>query len=226
MAVRYLFRRGLSFATFLGTCLSISLLATALATHGWIEAKAYRTANPEESDGRIQLGLFSGKRELNVAYGWRTYDMKVLDALYQDPEFLITGLWAATVACLAAALLCSLIVGVLAIINTVTIPAPTLCGAVGLCVTNGIAFACTVGAIVTWVIQYFLRLEDNVLLQEDKDNFWTTAGLAKLSYSFWFVVAAGCIFAINIVLVILGEQSVKERNRIRTEKPNGVTLLY
>jgi hypothetical protein len=38
-------------------------------------ARARRVSNPEESDGRIHFGLFEGKKELNVAYGWRTYDV-------------------------------------------------------------------------------------------------------------------------------------------------------
>jgi hypothetical protein len=50
-------------------------LVAALGTKFWIVARARRVSNPEESDGRIHFGLFDGKKELNVAYGWRTYDI-------------------------------------------------------------------------------------------------------------------------------------------------------
>jgi hypothetical protein len=61
--------------TFFGSCLGIGLLVAALGTKFWIVARARRISNPEESDGRIHFGLFEGKKELNVAYGWRTYDV-------------------------------------------------------------------------------------------------------------------------------------------------------
>jgi len=63
------------FVTFFGSCLGIGLLVAALGTKFWIVARARRVSNPEESDGRIHFGLFEGKKELNVAYGWRTYDV-------------------------------------------------------------------------------------------------------------------------------------------------------
>lgn len=63
------------FVTFFGSCLGIALLVAALGTKFWIVARARRDSNPEESDGRIHFGLFDGKKELNVAYGWRTYDV-------------------------------------------------------------------------------------------------------------------------------------------------------
>jgi hypothetical protein len=70
-----LFKRGMIFVTFFGSCLGIALLVAALGTKFWIVARARRDSNPEESDGRIHFGLFEGKKELNVAYGWRTYDI-------------------------------------------------------------------------------------------------------------------------------------------------------
>lgn len=69
------FKRGLVFLTFVGSCLGIVLLVTSLGTKQWVTARAKRTSNPHESDGKINFGLFDGKKELNVAYGWRTYEI-------------------------------------------------------------------------------------------------------------------------------------------------------
>lgn len=63
------------FVTFFGCCLAIALLVASLGTRYWVNAKAKRTSNPLESEGRIHFGLFSGKKELNVAYGWRSYEV-------------------------------------------------------------------------------------------------------------------------------------------------------
>lgn len=68
-----LYKRGMIFVTFLGSCLSIALLAAAMGTKYWVVSKAKRTPNPMESDGIVHFGLFQGEKELNVAYGWRTY---------------------------------------------------------------------------------------------------------------------------------------------------------
>lgn len=53
----------------------MALLVASLGTKHWVTARAKRLKNPLESDGKIHFGLFDGKKELNVAYGWRTYDI-------------------------------------------------------------------------------------------------------------------------------------------------------
>jgi hypothetical protein len=70
-----LWKRGMVFVTFLGSCLALGLLVAALTTRQWVTARAVRTSNPNESQGRVALGLFHGRKELNVAYGWRSYDV-------------------------------------------------------------------------------------------------------------------------------------------------------
>lgn len=66
-----LFKRSMIFATFFGSCLCIALIVASLGTTQWIDARAKRTSNPLESEGRISFGLFEGHKELNVGYGWR-----------------------------------------------------------------------------------------------------------------------------------------------------------
>lgn len=69
------FKKGMVFVTFFVACISLALLVASLGTKHWVNAKAKRMKNPMESDGRIHFGIFTGKKELNVAYGWRTYEM-------------------------------------------------------------------------------------------------------------------------------------------------------
>lgn len=69
------FKRGMIFVTFFGSCFAMVLLVASLGTKQWVNARAKRTTNPQESEGKIQFGLFEGKKELNVAYGWRTYEI-------------------------------------------------------------------------------------------------------------------------------------------------------
>lgn len=44
-----------------------------------------------------------------------------------------------------------------------------------------------VSAIGQWVAQYFLVLQYNVMMNEDKKNMWTSEGMAELGMSFWYV---------------------------------------
>lgn len=74
-AMMNFYKRGLIFATFLGCCLSLSFLAASLSTDRWVIARVQRSTNPSESDGHVFFGLFTGRRELNVGYGWRTYSL-------------------------------------------------------------------------------------------------------------------------------------------------------
>lgn len=69
-----LFKRSMIFATFFGSCLCIALIVASLGTTHWIDARARRTSNPLESEGRINFGLFEGRKELNFGYGWRNHD--------------------------------------------------------------------------------------------------------------------------------------------------------
>lgn len=79
------FKRGMVFVTFFGCCFAIGLLVASLGTGQWVNAKAKRTSNPDLSDGKVQFGLFGGKKELNVAYGWRIYE---IDSKYKYNLFI------------------------------------------------------------------------------------------------------------------------------------------
>lgn len=66
--------RGLVFATFFGSCLVVGLLLASLTTDNWVESDA-RRHNSTTSIGKINFGLFSGRKGLNVAYGLRDYEI-------------------------------------------------------------------------------------------------------------------------------------------------------
>jgi len=71
------FRRGMTFVTFLTCCAALALLLAALTTQHWIAARAHRTSTSTntKSDGRIHIGLFYGRKNLNAGIGWRSSDI-------------------------------------------------------------------------------------------------------------------------------------------------------
>lgn len=60
-----------------------------------------------------------------------------------DREFLLYGLWVATIACLAGALLFAGLSAVFAVVNTATTPIGTATGVPGLYLWNSLASKCT-----------------------------------------------------------------------------------
>ncbi|ODN03161.1 Clarin-3 [Orchesella cincta] len=228
------FRRGMTFVSFITCCAALALLLAALSTQRWIVARAHRktTTNvTNTSDGRIHLGLFYGRKHLNVGYGWRPSDINVIETLNNDKNFMSYGLWVATIGCVCLAILFAVFSAVFALVNTATTPVEAITGIPGLYLWNSCALVCNLGSLVTWGIQYHLKLRHNVLPIEDRKNTWTSEGLAVLGYSFWFVVGAAIIHILNLVLIFLGaHQNRRDRHKmhkpIQEEKTNGAIMLY
>lgn len=65
--------------------------------------------------------------------------ISVLELMRTDREFLLYGLWVATIACLAGALLFAGLSAVFAVINTATTPIGTATGVPGLYLWNSLA---------------------------------------------------------------------------------------
>ncbi|PNF35163.1 hypothetical protein B7P43_G08768 [Cryptotermes secundus] len=217
------------FVTFFGSCLGIALLVAALGTKFWIVARARRDSNPEESDGRIHFGLFDGKKELNVAYGWRTYDVNVIELMQTDREFLLYGLWVAAIACLGGALLFASLSALFAVVNTATTPIGTATGVPGLYLWNSLAMLLNLCAVGLWAVQFHRKLQYNVMSREDRDNQWSSANMAHYGYSFWFVVGAVILHFLNITAIYIGTREAREKKTPQPmieEKSNGAIMLY
>ncbi|CAG5076080.1 Protein of unknown function, partial [Cotesia congregata] len=200
-AMTSMFRRGTIFATFFLSLIGGGLVCAALVTQHWVEAKAWRTPNPHESAGKIHFGLLNGKKELNVAYGWRTYHI--------------------TAAGLSA---------LIAVLNTATTPRVKLLSVPGVYIINSLTLILCITSVSTWLAQFYTKLQNNVLPKEDVDNMWTSEGSAELGYSFWMVVSAGVVHLISIALVGWGSGRVKE-DRIEhipalEEKTAAAIMLY
>ena len=84
----------------------------------------------------------------------------------------------------------------------------------GLITLNTLAAIGSFAAVVTWIIQFFLKLRFNVLIREDRIELgWTSVGLANIGHSFWLVAIALGLYCLNVTILYLLEQ--KRRSRIR-----------
>ena len=98
---------------------------------------------------------------------------------------------------------------------------------------NVIAALASFASLLTWIVQYFVKLRESVLIREDKTKGgWTTSGKANIGHSFWLVVVAFAIFCLNVtILHFLRKRRNKSQNSKRaiveaTTKPNGNLMLY
>lgn len=224
-----LFRRGAIFATFFGSCLAIALLVAALGTKFWVVARARRIPNPSESDGRVHFGLFDGKKELNVAYGWRTYEIDIVSEMRPPRQLLTWGLWLGTVASVGCGLLFAALAAFFAVVNTAATPPGPITAVPGLYLWNSVAMLFDLAAVSLWTVQYYQKLQDNVMSIEDLDNMWTSAGMAHLGYSFWFVVGGAIVHALNMVAIYVGTRRSRHKDvpqPMMEMKNSGAIMLY
>ncbi|PSN38040.1 hypothetical protein C0J52_21397 [Blattella germanica] len=164
-------------------------------------------------------------RFLNVTFSFVT----VLELVRTDREFLLYGLWVATVACLAGGLLFAGLSAVFAVINTATTPIGAVTGVPGLYLWNSLAAFCNICAVSLWAVQFHQKLTHNVMSRDDRDNNWTSENMATFGYSFWFVVVALIVHFINITAIYIGTREKRDKKSpqpMMEEKSNGAIMLY
>ena len=102
---------------------------------------------------------------------------------------------------------------------------------------NSLAAFASFVALITWIVQFYVRLQYNVLQREDVANGgWNSEGRANIGHSFWLVVIACGFFILNVVVVHLlmrkrnqGSTTSKpstKKHLMMDTKPNGNLMLY
>lgn len=97
--------------------------------------------------------------------------------------------------------------------------------------TGHSGFSCLT-AIVAWLIEFFTRLQTNVLTSEEVQNGWTSESRSQFGYSYYFVVLAFILSLVNIFIVSLvrfeswtSDQSLSSKRHSRAAC-EGVIMLY
>jgi len=225
-------QRSVIFCTFLLACLGLALLAGSLGTRYWIVAQAEIESN-NKSTGFIHFGLFKGTKKLNHGFGERFHPMDIMEILYRERTFMVKELYVATIVCICASMLFAILAAISAVVNTASTPSEPVCHFPGMIAWNVIAALSSFASLLTWIVQYFVKLRENVLIREDRtEGRWTTSGKANIGHSFWLVVVAFAIFCLNVtILHFLRKRRNKSQNSKRaiveaTTKPNGNLMLY
>jgi len=220
--------KGAIFSTFFVCCIITILLCASMATDFWVTSTAKRNIT-QQSSGNINFGLFNGKKVLNSGLGDRTYIFKVTTLKQTEPEFMLFGLWVATIAMMAAAILFVLVAAMFAILNTATNPVETITGVVGLYVWNGIAMFFELLVLILWGIQFHKKLSHSVLWREELVQQWSSDGLASLGYSYWLVFVAFILHVVNMAILWFGtHQKRPKKVQIPVERgnTNAVNMIY
>jgi len=230
-------KRSLIFMTFFGSCLAISLLAASLGTRVWVTADCKRTTNASaKSNGTVNFGLFEYEANLNWGLGDRPTRKQMLGpegVMYHERQFMVYELYIATIATVVAAIFFGIISAMLAIVNTASNPIEAICHVPGLYLWNGLALFSGLAAVVTWLVQFYLRLRDNVLVREFREapGSWSSAGRAGLGSSFWLAVLACVVFIIDITIIATATRDRHSTRKGKALQPvqgkqAGDTMLY
>uniref|UniRef100_A0A0K8S9F7 Clarin-3 n=1 Tax=Lygus hesperus TaxID=30085 RepID=A0A0K8S9F7_LYGHE len=218
-----LYKNGMIFGTFLGSCLCIGLLAASLGTRYWIVSTA-AIVNRTESDGKVFYGLFNGEKNLNFGIGWRTYELNVPQEM---SALMVYSYWLGTVCCMAAGIVFSSLSAVLAVVNSATTPIWTITGVPGLYLWNIVSIIFQSGAVALWVTLYFRKLQFSIMTSDDR---WSTEGRAFFGLSFWLVVASIGVQIINVIFIYSATSDMRQKKKaakpVIEEKTNGAIMLY
>ncbi|XP_013783839.1 clarin-2-like [Limulus polyphemus] len=232
-------KRALTFLTFFVCCTSLAFLAASFATQSWIEAEPIRTgfnlnSTSLEGDdkkfvGKINFGLFKGEKILDYGFGPRKSQIWIKTELQENPTLMKFGLWLFTIICVALSMLFGLVGAVFAVINTVIVPVELITGMMGLYLWNCIGAITSLAAILSWVAQYYLKLQKNVMTEEEIRVQWTSEGQARFGSSFWFVIVALILYILNVFIIKLAQNHVWEHRQPKSttdKNPEGAIMLY
>ncbi|XP_013165422.1 PREDICTED: uncharacterized protein LOC106128851 [Papilio xuthus] len=217
-----LFKRSMIFATFFGSCLCIALIVGSLGTTHWVDAKAKRAPNPLESEGQISFGLFEGHKALNAGVGRRYYDFSVRAGTHPARRWA----WCGTAAQLGVALAAA---GGACVLAALASASRARCSPKPLLLCNSATVLFCLGSMSVWLTEFFLRLQHNVMSEEDLANTWSSDGMADLGISFWLVVAAAISAFVNNVCILIAMADNRDADTIAPaleEKVNGAIMLY
>ncbi|XP_058806287.1 clarin-2 isoform X2 [Phymastichus coffea] len=195
------FQKSIIFGTFFISLFCGSLICTSLVTNHWIDSKPWRKANPSQSSGKINFGLLYGRKELNVAFGLRPYEITVADMIQKNESLMFWSLWFVTLFSISLSLVCSGLAAFLAVINSFITPSFAIFSITGIYFTNiSSVLLCSIG-MIAWTIEFRSQLYTNVLPKEDLENYWTSEGVTKLGFSFWLIAVSAVLHFFNVLLV-------------------------
>jgi hypothetical protein len=147
-------------------------------------ASAVRESS-NKSSGSINFGLFEGTKRLNHGFGERHLHMNILDILFHERSFMIKELYIATIGCISVAMFFGIVSALLALVNTASNPTEYICHMpgklqvseyliffqfsiifmmfTGLMLWNSFSAFASMVSLVTWIVQFFVKLQNNVL---------------------------------------------------------------
>lgn len=230
----------------LTSCLSlvgVGFLSASMGTDYWVQAFPERNVDNNIADGAnnvtdgdpgtkfkgyIHFGLFRGYKSLDHGLGIREGEIWMSQNAGETGLFDF-GLWVSTVVFMALGIALGLVSFAFAALNAGTRPIETITGPMGLYLWNGLAVIFSLLAMILYVVLYFQDFKVNVLTEEDRSVYrWTTLDRAYLHYSFYFVLVATVLYALNILLIAVSGvefQPIRYKENISPKSLEGVMMF-
>ncbi|XP_035674503.1 clarin-3-like isoform X1 [Branchiostoma floridae] len=236
-SLRTVYRNVLLVLTAAIAACGVGLLSAGMATDHWLQARVYRDisaviGNGSDSAGSMHVGLFSGCKMFNYAFGLRekcfsvTEEQVGLNITYQPSHPMV----AATIAFNAGAILMGLIAVIFSAYNVFTNPIETFAGPMGLYIWNGVSAVFCLVCLILYAVLYHLYLSGNNLLTQAEFDSKFYVATSGFGYSYWLVLGALAAFLTNEGLVYLSGKHIRSvfqnRSGSMKERPSEDVLMY
>ncbi|KAI6175846.1 hypothetical protein M3Y97_00734100 [Aphelenchoides bicaudatus] len=203
--------------------LVISLVLAALLTEFWVEANVKR--HGVDSDLNIvSSGLFSGIRQLDYGLGPRRQFFTIIDEIHNNTSFISKGSWIFIIFFIALGLLFTFIGLIVALLNTLIEEVSTVLGPEGLYIWSTLSFFSYMVSILLFSRQFTSTIVKNVLLPEQIEAGFNSAGLARFGVSFWLFSAGTLLLFVPCVLIFASSKHKIKREKVDTF--DRTTLMY
>jgi len=121
--------------------------------------------------------------------------------------------------------------GGLALYNTYRTPVSPILSVFGLYIWNGISAACTLLAMIVWIVQFSVNLRKNAAVSDTLTGLYTSNGKGSLGISFWILILAILSSLANIGILKYRSWKIERMERanvkVMTEElTSGNILLF
>ncbi|KAG9509603.1 Protein cornichon-like 4, partial [Fragariocoptes setiger] len=136
--------------------------------------------------GEVNFGLFRGLKILNYGFGNRVSEFTA----NSESNPINFALWITTISSIALSILFAFIGAISALINFAKAPRKCLIGPLSLIVWNASIALLLLTTLIYWMVEYFSRLQRNVLTQDEIYNGWTSDGRSQFGFSYHLMAIA------------------------------------
>lgn len=205
---------------------SLSLVICACLTDFWVVSEVQNENGLIAGKSQVNSGLIGGMREMDWGLGLRYMPFSVFNEIQNGISFYNRVLWIFILffICLGVLWIC---VGIVtALLSSFVAEEGTVAGPIGMYLWSLLALLSLTASCAIFYIQFHTSIQKNLLTAEQLQAGYSTQGLAKFGYSFYFMLGALLALYFPPLLVFISSERRKQRSCPKTASLAPTALLY